>query len=179
MDWATRLTQRQYGERQRLTALLVGQVLFWIGFPLFILAGSSHIDSWLHLPRFIYGLANSIAALLLMVPGGLCAEWAVYVQFSLGRGTPLPVVATRRLIIERPYTYCRNPMALGTTMVYLGVAVWIGSLSAIALACIYPSVIVLYTKLFEEKELEKRFGAEYLKYEYSTPFVVPRLWRRR
>jgi protein-S-isoprenylcysteine O-methyltransferase Ste14 len=70
-------------------------------------------------------------------------------------------------------------MALGTTMVYLGVAVWIGSLSAIGLACIYPSVIVLYTKLFEETELEKRFGAEYLEYKKQTPFVIPRLWRRR
>ncbi len=179
MDWLTRLTQRQYGEGQRLTALLVGQVLFWIGFPLFIIAGSYYIDSWLRLPRFIYGLANPIVALLLIVPGGLLAEWAVYVQFSSGGGTPLPVVATRRLIIQRPYTYCRNPMALGTTMVYLGVALWVGSLSAIALASIYPSVIVIYTKLFEEKELEKRFGSEYLEYKNKTPFVVPHLWRRR
>jgi len=178
MDWLTRLTQRQYGEGQRLIALLVGQVLFWVGFPLFIVAGSFYIDSWLHLPRFSYGLANPMIALLLIAPGGLFAEWAVYVQFSLGRGTPLPVVATRRLIIERPYTYCRNPMALGTTMVYLGVAVWVGSLSAIALASIYPSVIVMYTKLFEEKELERRFGSEYLEYKKRTPFVVPRFWRR-
>jgi protein-S-isoprenylcysteine O-methyltransferase Ste14 len=178
MDWLTRLTQRQHGEGQRLTALLVGQVLFWIGFPVFIVAGSFYIDSWLHLLRFVYGPANPIVALLLMVPGGLFAEWAVYVQFSLGRGTPLPVVATRRLIIERPYTYCRNPMALGTTMVYLGVAIWVGSPSAIALASIYPSVIVIYTKLFEEKELEKRFGSEYLQYKKRTPFVIPRLWQR-
>jgi protein-S-isoprenylcysteine O-methyltransferase Ste14 len=179
MDWLTRLTQRRYGEGQRLTALLVGQVIFWIGFPLFIAVGSYYLDSWLHLPRFIYGLANPIGALLLIVPGGLFAEWAVYVQFSLGRGTPLPVVATRRLIIERPYTYCRNPMALGTTMVYLGAAIWVGSLSAIALASIYPSVIVIYTKLFEERELEKRFGSEYLEYKERTPFVIPRLRRRR
>jgi protein-S-isoprenylcysteine O-methyltransferase Ste14 len=179
MDWLTRLTQRQYGEGQRLTALLVGQVLFWIGFPLFIVAGSFYLDSWLHLPRFVYGLANPIVALLLILPGGLLAEWAVYVQFSLGRGTPLPVVATRRLIKERPYTYCRNPMALGTTIVYLGVAIWVGSLSAVVLASIYPSVIVMYTKLIEEKELEKRFGWEYVEYKERTPFVIPRLWRRR
>ena len=70
-------------------------------------------------------------------------------------------------------------MALGTTMVYLGVAVWVGSLSAIALASIYPSVIVIYTKLFEEKELEKRFASEYLEYKKRTPFVIPRLGRRR
>ena len=179
MDWLTRLTQRRYGEGQRLTALLVGQVLFWVGFPLFIVVGSDYLDGWLHLPRFIYGLANPTVALLLIVPGGLFAEWAVCVQLSVGRGTPLPVVATRRLIMESPYTYCRNPMALGTTMVYLGVAVWVGSLSAIALAFIYPSVIVVYTKLFEERELEKRFGSEYVEYKKRTPFVIPRLRRSR
>jgi len=46
------------------------------------------------------------------------------------------------------------------------------------LASIYPSAIVIYTKLFEEKELEKRFGSEYLEYKKRTPFVIPRLGRR-
>jgi len=33
-------------------------------------------------------------------------------------------------------------------------------------------------KLIEERELEKRFGAEYLKYRRRTPFVIPRFWKR-
>lgn len=177
MNWLTRLTQREYSETQRIITLLFGQIFFWIGFPLFIFVGASFIDDWFHLPRFVYGPVNPIIALLLIVPGWLLAEWAVQVQFSLGKGTPIPFVATRRLIVERPYTYCRNPMALGTTMAYLGIAIWIGSLSAVVLASIYPSFILLYTKLVEERELERRFGVEYLEYKRRTPFVLPRFWK--
>lgn len=69
-------------------------------------------------------------------------------------------------------------MALGTSMVCLGVAVWIGSLSAVVLASVYPTFIVAYTKLIEERSLEKRFGLEHLEYKCRTPFVIPRLRQR-
>jgi protein-S-isoprenylcysteine O-methyltransferase Ste14 len=121
---------------------------------------------------------NTVIALLLIFPGLLLVEWTVKLQFSMGEGTPIPIVATRRLITEGPYSYSRNPMATGTTLVYVGVAVWVGSLSAVALALIYPTAIAVYTKLFEEKELERRFGSEYLEYKKRTPFVLPRLRRR-
>lgn len=66
-------------------------------------------------------------------------------------------------------------MTLGTMIVYLGVALWIGSLSALGLALIYPIGISIYIKLIEEKELEERFGVEYLEYKKRTPFLIPRL----
>jgi len=34
--------------------------------------------------------------------------------------------------------------------------------------------ILIYIKLFEEKELEERFGPEYLEYKRKTPFLIPR-----
>lgn len=117
-------------------------------------------------------------AMLLIAPGWLLAQWTVGVQFFLGKRTPIPLVPTRRLVIDGPYTYCRNPMALGTSMVCLGVAVWIGSLSAVVLASVYPTFIVAYTKLIEERSLEKRFGLEHLEYKCRTPFVIPRLRQR-
>lgn len=82
-------------------------------------------------------------------------------------------MATQKLVVKRPYTYCRNPMALGTTAFYFGVAIWTGSLSALGLSLIYPVVILIYIKLIEEKELEKRFGLEYLEYKRRTPFLIP------
>ncbi len=178
MDWLSGLTQRHHDRAQRIAALLLGQLLFLVGFPCFIVWGASYIDRFLGLPRFTRGFANAVMALLLIIPGLLLAEWTVKLQFSRGEGTPIPIVATRRLITEGPYSYSRNPMATGTTLVYVGVAVWVGSLSAAGLALIYPTVIAVYTKLFEEKELERRFGSEYLEYKNRTPFVVPRLRRR-
>jgi protein-S-isoprenylcysteine O-methyltransferase Ste14 len=32
----------------------------------------------------------------------------------------------------------------------------------------------LYLKLFEEKELEERFGSDYIEYKRKTPFLIPR-----
>lgn len=83
-------------------------------------------------------------------------------------------MATRKLVIQRPYTFCRNPMNLGTAVYYAGVAIWMGSLSALGLALIYPAGILTYVKVVEEKELEERFGAEYLEYKQATPFIIPR-----
>jgi protein-S-isoprenylcysteine O-methyltransferase Ste14 len=109
-----------------------------------------------------------------MVAGWLFANWTVGVQFSLGKGTPIPLMATQRLVVRRPYTYCRNPMTLGTTAFYLGIAFWAGSFSALILGLIYPVGILIYIKLVEEKELEQRFGHEYLEYKRRTPFLIPR-----
>jgi protein-S-isoprenylcysteine O-methyltransferase Ste14 len=88
-------------------------------------------------------------------------------------------MATQKLVVKKPYTYCRNPMTLGTMAFYLGVAVWLASFSAIALAFIYPVGILIYIKLIEEKELEERFGAEYLEYKQRTPFLIPRFRTKR
>jgi protein-S-isoprenylcysteine O-methyltransferase Ste14 len=65
-------------------------------------------------------------------------------------------------------------MTLGTTAFYLGIAIWTGSLSALVLALIYPVGILIYIKLIEERELEQRFGHEYLAYKRRTPFLIPR-----
>jgi protein-S-isoprenylcysteine O-methyltransferase Ste14 len=69
-------------------------------------------------------------------------------------------------------------MTLGTALFYLGVVIGLGSLSALALALIYPVGILVYVKLIEEKELEARFGSEYVEYKRNTPFLIPHLWKK-
>jgi protein-S-isoprenylcysteine O-methyltransferase Ste14 len=166
--------QHEYGSNQRMIAVIFGGFIFWIVIPFFIVVWSSYIDPWLRLPRFFYGWINTIIALILIVIGWLFANWTVKVQFLLGKGTPVPLMPTQRLIIRRPYTYCRNPMTLGTTAFYLGVAIWTGSISALGIGLIYPIGISIYIKLIEEKELEERFGLDYVEYKLRTPFLIPR-----
>lgn len=178
MDWFKKWAEREYSDNQRAIAVIFGGITFWIVIPAFILIGSSYIDRWLYLPKFVYGYLNQIIALIFIVPGWIFANWTVQVQYSLGRGTPIPLLPTQELIIKRPYTCCRNPMALGTTIFYLGLAIWSGSLSAIVLALFYPSGISLYIKLIEERELEERFGFEYVEYKRTTPFLIPRFVRK-
>jgi len=178
MDLFKKWAERKYSKTQRLIAVISGGFIFWIVIPFFIVILSYYIDQWLNLPKFVYGAINPAIGLLLIMIAWLFANWTVKVQFSLGEGTPIPVMATQKLVVKRPYTYCRNPMTLGATVFYLGVAIWLGSFSAIGLALIYPIGISIYIKMIEEKELEERFGSEYLEYKQKTPFLIPR-WGKR
>lgn len=174
MDRFKKWAERKYSKKQRLIAIIFGGMIFGVFIPAFIIIGSFFTDRWLHLPRFIYGLINPAIALFFIIAGWLLANWTVKVQYTLGRGTPIPLMATQKLVIKGPYTYCRNPMTLGTTLFYLGVAIWQGSLSAIGLALIYTVGILIYIKLIEERELEERFGSDYLEYKRKTQFLIPR-----
>jgi len=178
MNQFKKWAQHEYGKKQRMIAVIFGGFIFWIVIPFFIIVASSYIDPRLRLPKFHYGLINPVVGLLFVVVGWLFANWTIKVQFSLGRGTPIPLMATQKLVVKEPYTYCRNPMTLGTALFYLGVAIWLGSFSAIGLGLVYPVGILIYIKLIEEKELEERFGSEYLEYKGRTPFLIPRLWEK-
>ena len=174
MNLYKKWAEHEYPKAQRMLAVILGGFFFWIIIPFFIVVGCAFMDSWISFPRFFHPWMNPLIALVFMAGGWLFANWTVKVQFSLGRGTPIPLMATQELLVKRPYTYCRNPMTLGTTVFYLGIAIWKGSLSALLLSLIYPIGILIYIKGIEEKELEQRFGADYLEYKRSTPFLIPR-----
>ena len=178
MDRFKKWAEHEYSKKQRAIAVVFGGFIFWIVIPLFVVVFSCYIDQWLRLPRFRYGLINPVIGLVFMVVGWLFANWTVRVQFTEGKGTPIPLMATQKLIVKGPYTYCRNPMTLGTAIFYLGVAMWPGSISAVGLGLIYSVGILIYIKLIEERELEERFGSEYLEYKKSTPFLIPSLGKK-
>lgn len=113
----------------------------------------------------------------MIITGGIFAFWSIYIQFTIGRGTPIPMMPTHKLLIRKPYSYCRNPMLFGTILLYLGIAIWIGSPSAVGFIVLFALTLITYTKLIEEKELHERYGIEYLEYKKRTPFMLPRLWK--
>ena len=85
------------------------------------LRGYINLHSTTLAPALRFGASAGVLA------GWLLGLWTNYVQFTLGRGTPVPVMATQKLLICPPYSYCRNPMALGAIVAYLGVCVVAGS----------------------------------------------------
>lgn len=174
LKWA----QRQRSGTQQALTLIFGVLLFLIGIPALLVLGSSSLDTWLGLPRLLYGLANPLVAAPLILVGWLMASWSVLTLLRRGKGTPVPLVPTLSLVVEGPYAHCRNPMVFGTLLFYLGIAVWIGSLSAIALVALFAASVVVYIKRVEERELEDRFGADYGAYRSRTPFLIPRVRRR-
>ena len=167
--------EHQYSVKQKVVALILSGILVIVIVPFVLIAVSSRLDHWIQLPRFEYGLANLVIGLFFIVPGVIIALWSIYAQMTLGKGTPVPALATQNLVVQKPFSYCRNPMSFGTILFYVGVSIWIGSLSALALTLLFSALLVMYLKMIEEKELEMRFGSEYTEYKQNTPFLIPRL----
>ena len=70
-------------------------------------------------------------------------------------------------------------MTLGTVTAYLGIAVYAGTIAGIGIVLCFGTLLVLYLKLLEEKELAERFGEAYLTYKREVPFIIPRLPKRQ
>ncbi len=174
-DWA----KREFTLNQRLIAFIPEGIFFLLIVPVALFWLSGAIDRGLSLPRFAGGSWNIAAGILLMAGGFLLAMWAIETQVTAGRGTPVPVMPTQKVVAQGPFAYSRNPMTFGTILAYSGIAVIIGSFSALALVLIGGGSLLLYCKFIEEKELAARFGAEYLEYKRNTPFLIPRPPRRK
>ena len=120
---------------------------------------------------------NQALGLVLTVGGLSLVIWSVNVQHTFGKGTPVPKVATQRLVTNGPYAYTRNPMTLGALLMYLGIGVWMGSGVVIILTVIVFSGLLAYIYIHEAHELTGRFGNEYLEYKKRTPFLFPHFRR--
>ncbi len=165
-----------YSPKQRSWAYVMLAPVFLLLLPWALIALGTQLDQWLHWPPLLFWPVNLGLGLLLIVSGLLFGFWSNYVQFTVGKGTAVPLMATQKLIVQPPYTYCRNPMALGAIAMYLGVAVLFGSLGAGLLVLLGAGALLAYIKLVEEKEMELRFGQDYLEYKRHTAFIVPRFW---
>ena len=170
--------KREYSPQKRLVALLILAPIFLILLPYLLITLGSKLDQWMQWSAILGEPVNLALGWLLIVTGWLLGMWSNIVQFDIGRGTPVPLMATQKLIVQPPYTYCRNPMALGAILMYLGVAILFSSLGAILLVGLGAVSLLVYIKILEEKEMELRFGQEYLEYKERTPFLIPRFRKR-
>lgn len=153
-------------------------ILFYLGLVTIILValGIDHIcGEW---GRLELGWINPAIGISLSIIGCTLLSWAVGVQVVVGKGTPVPKVATQRLVTQAPYSWTRNPMTLGALLMYLGIGVWIESGPVILLTLLIFSGLLRYIKVHETAELAERFGDEYLEYHEKTPFIIPRIRRR-
>lgn len=178
----------EYSPKQRAALLAAAGVLFLVILPWALVRLGGRLDRGLGWPALRYPPVNAIAGGLLVPAGWLLGIWSNYLQFTLGRGTPVPVMATQKLIVRPPYSDCRNPMALGAIVAYGGVSVTpalapkrsagasvAGSPGAALLGAV---ALLTYIKVVEEREMVARFGEAYLAYRRRVPFIIPRLARR-
>jgi len=162
--------------RRRLRIILTpSAALLFYGFVALSVFASLWVDRWLSFPRFGFSWLSLGLSIPLLLLGWLIGGWAVIAHFRTG-GTPVPFNPPPRLLTTGLYAYIRNPMFLGGFLFLLGLGVLLGSLS---LTFVFvPLLIVLYVfyvKAVEEKEMEKKFGQEYLEYKKRVPMFIPRV----
>lgn len=159
----------------RILALIPAGFLFVLLIPFVLVRIAPSIDGSLGFPSIALGLPGLIAGGICIAIGLVYALWSISSQLFRASGTPLPMMPTQKLLITAPFDQCRNPMSFGTILLYLGMSIIISSIAAIGIVVLFTALLVSYIRLIEEKELEARFGEDYIEYRSRTPFIIPRL----
>lgn len=102
----------------------------------------------------------------------MISAWFMVTQ---GRGTPLPADATRELVLSGPYSYVRNPMAMGSFAQGIAVGLLLGSPLCTAYALTGAVGWNYLVRPWEEADMEGRFGEAFVRYRAHVPCWVPRL----
>ena len=118
---------------------------------------------------------RSSSAGFLVVITGTATLLTVVVLAWKGLGAPFAIALSMRLAADGLYAWTRNPMVLGTLACLLSMGIWFQSALFVlwVLVLVTPAWLV-FVRVYEERELEIRFGAPYLEYRDRTPMLIPR-----
>ena len=111
-------------------------------------------------PRKIKNLLGGILIGGAIVPGLLALRGMRRAGTSVN-----PTQPTTTLILEGPYRFTRNPIYLGMTALYMGIAILANTLWPILLL---PGALFVMTRGVIEREeayLERKFGEQYVTYK--------------
>lgn len=107
---------------------------------------------------------------LFSIPG----IWAAIVMSRYGKGTPLPLDHATNLVVQGPYSYVRNPMALSGVGQGLAVALFLGSPLVTAYALMGSAIWQFIFRPLEEDDMAARFGAEFAVYSRNVMCWFPK-----
>ncbi len=141
----------KWGEVYPPVYLLLGLVLMGV------LHGYLPLFQYLDPPLCYVGVPLALGGIVVAAMGA-----ASFARASTGLVpfTPATVLVTGGL-----YRYTRNPMYLGMTLVLLGMALLLGSVTALAPVAGFVAIIHRRFVLPEEAFLEQAFGQAYLDYK--------------
>lgn len=176
--WLAGGVRRRRSGRAAENASRISHALFWVALVLpgvigFFHPGFAAYDALLGVPSLPPSFAWTIAGGVLVAGGAGLMAVSNRALFRKGRGAAA-FVLTGRLVTDGLYGRTRNPMALGFYAAGLGVGLVAGSLAVtLAVLLVVVPVHVVNLKLFEERELARRFGAAYEDYRQRVPFLLP------
>jgi protein-S-isoprenylcysteine O-methyltransferase Ste14 len=163
-------------KRNRLT----GYAAIFIIAPILTYFFGKWIDAVCNFPQIPKLPMNVLIGLPILVTGVAVGVKATRLLYQLGRGLPWGEArrddASSRLVTTGLYSYTKNPMVLGYSLLPFGMGILFQSPGmAIALPIIVITVNLIIIKLREEPNLTIRFGSDYTEYKIRTPFIFPRI----
>jgi len=116
--------------------------------------------------RFVGGMLVGLGAI------GLLDSFA---RFALqGLGTPAPVLPTRHLVVSGLYRHVRNPMYVAVVSTILGQGLIFGNVALLEYGGLVWLLAYVFVRVYEERTLRAKFGAEYESYCAEVPRWIPR-----
>ncbi len=88
--------------------------------------------------------------------------------FEKRQTTIKPAGKSNKLVVEGAFRRTRNPMYLGMTVILIGVAFAMGTLSPWFVIPVFVGVIQIAFIQMEERKMENEFGAEYVAYKQKV-----------
>ncbi len=171
VSWAGRRALDARPERVVVVTAAVDLVLIVL-FGTALVAG---IRSGAARPGWRLPIPEEIGLALMWVTGPVVALTVVNLAVR-GLGAPFAAPISRRLATDWLYRYTRNPMVLALLLFLLALGLRLRSAWFVAwVAALVAPAWLVYLALYEERELELRFGSPYLAYRGRTPMLWPRL----
>ncbi len=163
-------------KRKRKFALVWSGIMVIVLLPTIGVLISLFIDSIIGITSFITYPINLIGSFIILPIGLFWALWSNYSIYKIGEGSPVPTkdTETQKLVIVGPYKYTRNPMIFGYALFWYALGFFFNSLFlTLGFTTVIIVFLIAFVKLWEEKNLEERFGHEYIEYKRRVSFVIP------
>jgi protein-S-isoprenylcysteine O-methyltransferase Ste14 len=142
---------------------------FLFGVPI-IRALTTHQD-W---PGWALPVPSGVGLALVILTGAAFLLTVVNLALK-GFGAPFFIALSRKLAADWLYAWTRNPMVLAALAFFLSLGIWFRSvLFVLWVLILFAPALLFFVKVYEERELEIRFGESYLEYKSKIPMLFPR-----
>lgn len=113
--------------------------------------------------------------LLLVILTGAAVFLTVANLALKGLGAPFAIALSSKLAVDWLYAWTRNPMVLAVLAFLVSLGIWFQSALFVLWALfVFAPALLFFEKVYEERELEVRFGASYREYKSRTPMLFPK-----
>jgi protein-S-isoprenylcysteine O-methyltransferase Ste14 len=157
---------------RHLLAIIVLPFMVTVGIPRWLVRRYGIGSEWP--PGSELSMLGHVAGVLVLVAGLTFFGWSLFLFASRGKGTLAPWDPPKKLVVSGPYRYVRNPMISGVLMIVASEALFLGSSTIGWWLLTFLVINQIYFMIFEEPQLERRFGEDYRRYKAAVPRWIPR-----